>query len=389
MSMHHRHFEAETGLLDARVFAAPDVFRAEQDRLFRRAWLFVGPADWLTEPGDYLVTSLGELPAIAWVRSDGALRVFVNRCPAGIGAMVADDRGNAGALRCACHGRSYDPDGGELAAIPRLECFSGFVFACQDPDASPLVDQIGEFAWWWDVIDRHFPGGVQVVGETSLRAGVSCNWKLGAEACCGDTFSDFALSRSTLEVLDLGPPLTERIGLQAATEGGAIAVEYRDSIDRDDPRDAMIPLMATLFPNISFDARGNALHVWHPRGPTETEVQTFALAGRNESLEVKRARRRRCQALFGPAGLIAQDQHAVWSSISANARSRTARTLNLQGGWGGERRANLPGRLADLASEMNQRAFYGWWQAQFDKGAPPSRLGGIKIGRHVRQQGAT
>ena len=41
MSMHHRHFEAETGLLDARVFAAPDVFRAEQDRLFRRAWLLV------------------------------------------------------------------------------------------------------------------------------------------------------------------------------------------------------------------------------------------------------------------------------------------------------------------------------------------------------------
>jgi len=386
-----RPFDPEAGILKSRAFVSSELYAAELASIFRRCWLLVAPVSWVQDRGEYVTTSLGEVPVIVWRGGDGELRVFLNQCTGGQGPIVTNERGVADTLSCACHGWSYSahesPDALSLIRVPRVEAFSGFVFACQDVNVPPLSEWMGDFVWYWDLISGLFCGGVEVVGGGSLRTRVACNWKLAAEAYSGDVYSDGTLSRATREVLDLGGALDGRRGLQIATRSGAIAVLLDDdgSSGREDPIEHMAPILATLFPNISFDGRGRALHVWHPRGVSETEVQTYCLVGKANSMESKAKWRRRCQSLFGAAGLLMQDQRAVWESISSQAKARNSFDLNLQMGLGRERQFNIPGRCSDLTSEMNQRAFYEWWQDQLMVSAPPALGASIKMSRwHAR-----
>ncbi|MCH4269701.1 MAG: Rieske 2Fe-2S domain-containing protein [Brevundimonas sp.] len=369
------YFDPKTGLLLDRVFASRRIFDLEQGSVFRKSWLLIAPTDWLDEPGAFVTTSMGRDPVLAWRASDGRTRVFINRCVGGSSRLAEDERGSMEVLTCPCHGWAYAAQAGatELSpiAVPRVEAFSGFIFACMDEEAPPLADWMGDFGWCWEVISRRYAGGLAVCGGASLRARLACNWKLAAEAHSGDVYSDLTLSKATREVLDLGAALAERRGLQIAAGRGAIAVTVGGGRSPEDPREDMTPVLATLFPNISYDGRGSALHVWHPRGVAETEVQTYCLAGRDDAEVHSLGARRRCQQLFGPAGLMTQDQDAVWSAISAGARTSRGHPLNLAMGLGRERRSNLPGRQSDLASEMNQRAFYEWWQEQLSTPSVP------------------
>ena len=382
------HFEPETGLLQDRVFASRRIFDREQGSVFRRSWLLVAPIDWLEAPGSFVTSSMGSDPVLAWRTPQGDVRVFVNRCVGGPGRLAEDERGEAEVLTCACHGWAYATrDGGgrgSPVAVPRVEIFSGFVFACMDAGAPTLADWMGDFGWCWGVISRRYAGGLAVCGGASLRSRLACNWKLAAEAHAGDVYADLTLSRATREVLDLGAPLAEQRGLQIAAGRGAIAVTLAEGRSPEDPREDMAPVLATLFPNISYDGRGSALHVWHPRGVAETEAQTYCLTGREDTEPHSLGARRRCQQLFGPAGLMTQDQGAVWSAISAGARTSRGRSLNLAMGLGRERRSNLPGRQSDLASEMNQRAFYAWWQNQLNVPSAPPLGGRMMVNRPSR-----
>lgn len=368
------HFEAASGTLDARVFASSAVFGDEQTRHFRRSWLLIGPTRWLADQGAFLTTWMGRAPVIAWRDASGGLSVFENRCVGGLRPLTGDVRGQAQTLTCPCHGWLYGPETSDVTLqpvrAPRTQILSGFLFACWDADAPALETWMGDFKWCWDLIDRQFTGGPDVCGGQSLRTRIACNWKLAAEAYSGDAYSDLTVSRATREVLDLGAALVERPGLQICADAGAVVALTDEAVtSTEDPRDGLIPVLATLFPNVSYDGRGRALHVWHPLGVAETVVETYCLVGRKDPPGRRDAQRRRCQHLFGPAGLLTQDQGAVWSSITAGARSAVRRDLNIAMGLGRERRSNLPGWQADIASEMNQRAFYGWWQAQLDRPA--------------------
>lgn len=389
--MPDRLYQPETGTLEPRAFSSRRIFRDEQERLFRRSWLLAAPLDWLVTAGDFVTSSLGQLPIIIWRTEAGDARVFVNRCAGSDRRLAESERGQSRELICPCHGWAYSAEGtrtSQLAALPRVETFSGFVFACQDPGAPPLAEWIGDFGWCWEIISQQFAGGMEVFGGASLRTSLRCNWKLAAEAYSGDTYSDLTLTRATREALGLGRPLAKRRGLQIAAGGGAIAVLTRERRRRaqiDDPRAQMTAVLATLFPNISYDGRGQAIHVWHPRSASQTEMQTYCLVGRGASEAVKARQRRLCQQLFGPAGMLTADHEVAWSSASSSARSTRSGPLNLAMGLGQERRSNLPGLSADLASEMNQRAFYDWWQAKLAAKPLPMDSDRIVVSPHAAQ----
>src|SRR5437588_12801710 len=63
-----------------RVFADPDIYRTELDRIFLGAsWQYLALADELPAPGDYKTTFLGETP-ITVTRGDyGEIHAMVNR----------------------------------------------------------------------------------------------------------------------------------------------------------------------------------------------------------------------------------------------------------------------------------------------------------------------
>ena len=65
------------------------------ERIFGRAWLFVGHASQVPNPGDYITTELARQPVIMIRHSDGSIKLLFNRC-AHRGAKLAPLRaGNA------------------------------------------------------------------------------------------------------------------------------------------------------------------------------------------------------------------------------------------------------------------------------------------------------
>ena len=116
----------EPGRVHRRVYTDTDVFELEMERIFGRAWLFVGHASQVPNPGDYITTELGRQPVIMTRHRDGSVHVLLNRCTHR-GAKVVNERcGHAARLTCLYHGWSYDTDG-TLAAVPIPEgCAADF-----------------------------------------------------------------------------------------------------------------------------------------------------------------------------------------------------------------------------------------------------------------------
>jgi Rieske 2Fe-2S family protein len=143
------------------LYASPEVYQREVERLFMRDWLFVGRAEELPDPGDYMTLRIAGEPIVIARDQAGVLRASYNMC-VHRGVEVAQGCGNAKAFKCPYHGWIYDLDGrltgaaymkesvgfalGEQRMRPlRLETWAGNVFVSFDPQAAPLADHLREF----------------------------------------------------------------------------------------------------------------------------------------------------------------------------------------------------------------------------------------------------
>ena len=48
------------GQISREIFVSDEIYREEQERLFARAWLFVGHESQIPNPGDFFVSGMGE-----------------------------------------------------------------------------------------------------------------------------------------------------------------------------------------------------------------------------------------------------------------------------------------------------------------------------------------
>ncbi|MEM9610030.1 MAG: aromatic ring-hydroxylating dioxygenase subunit alpha [Actinomycetota bacterium] len=141
--------------LPAEAYRA-DSFAADVDHVFRRDWVFVGTADEVSEPGDYVTTELGGQPVIVQRDQDGRLGAISNLC-AHRGTLLVEGYGNAKRFSCPYHGWTYADDG-RLLAVPyttrddvdrsahclpryRAEEWRGLVFASSTDDVQPLSER--------------------------------------------------------------------------------------------------------------------------------------------------------------------------------------------------------------------------------------------------------
>jgi benzoate/toluate 1,2-dioxygenase subunit alpha len=190
----------EPGRIHRDVYTDPDIFDLEMERIFGRAWLFVGHTSQVPEPGDFVTTELGRQPVVMTRHSDGCVHVLLNRCTHRGAKVVNERKGNAPRLTCCYHGWSYDTDG-RLAAVPvpegcaagfdmdqfalarapRIGEYRGFVFASLAANGASFEDHIGPMkANIDDLVDR------APAGELALDAGMhryiyAGNWKLQVE----------------------------------------------------------------------------------------------------------------------------------------------------------------------------------------------------------------
>jgi anthranilate 1,2-dioxygenase large subunit len=185
-----------------RVFADPEIYRLEQERIFRGpVWSYVALEAELPNPGDFKTTFVGDTPVVVSRDKDGSLHAFVNRC-AHRGALVCrETKGNRASHVCVYHQWSYDLRG-RLTGVPfrkgidgkggysrdfdpseislpqlRVATHRGLVFASFAQDVEPLEDYLGPSQTPW--LDRVFNRPIRVLGYA--RQFVHANWKLYAE----------------------------------------------------------------------------------------------------------------------------------------------------------------------------------------------------------------
>ncbi len=190
----------EPGRVHRRVYSDPDVFELEMERIFGRAWLFVGHTSQIPNPGDYFTAELGRQPVVMTRHHDGSVHVLFNRCTHR-GAKVVNERcGHAARLTCLYHGWSYDTDGTLLAVpmpegcaetfrreefglarVPRTAQYRGFVFASLATTGSSFEDHIGPVKSNIDDLVDRAPDGVLAFDLGAHRYAFRGNWKLQVE----------------------------------------------------------------------------------------------------------------------------------------------------------------------------------------------------------------
>lgn len=184
------------------VYTDPAVFLAEQERIFRRAWLYVGHESQIPRAGDWIRTMLGPDEMILIRGEQERVSVLHNRCPHRGARLVTGERGSSAHLACAYHAWSFDsagkvigiplPDGyrpgylddseqRSIARAPRVASYRGFIFASHCETGPSLVDFLKGIAFSIDNLVDRAPRDAcaRWVGrcECSIGATGSCSWR--------------------------------------------------------------------------------------------------------------------------------------------------------------------------------------------------------------------
>ena len=109
--------DVEHGTISREIFVSPDYHRAELDKLFTRAWLFVGHESQIPRPGDFYVSRMGEESVILCRDTQGAVHVFLNSCRHRGMKVCRYEQGNTSLFVCPYHSWSYTTDG-KLQGVP-------------------------------------------------------------------------------------------------------------------------------------------------------------------------------------------------------------------------------------------------------------------------------
>ena len=144
--------------LPAHWYTDPAITAREIEKIFRRSWNYIGPANELANHGDYISGYAGGVPVVV-IRNEAGLAAFVNVCRHRR-HQVMKDRGSAKMMQCGYHAWTYDLTGclkgaPRSAAEPnfrledypllpiRVESLGPFVFVNLDSGAKSLASYFG------------------------------------------------------------------------------------------------------------------------------------------------------------------------------------------------------------------------------------------------------
>jgi phenylpropionate dioxygenase-like ring-hydroxylating dioxygenase large terminal subunit len=109
----------KTGQISREIFVNEAIYQEELERIFARAWLFVGHESQIPNPGDFAVSGMGEESVILCRDRAGEVHVFLNSCRHRGMKVCRYDEGNTAVFTCPYHGWSYGTDG-RLVGVPFL-----------------------------------------------------------------------------------------------------------------------------------------------------------------------------------------------------------------------------------------------------------------------------
>lgn len=178
------------------VYTSPEIFQSEMANIFGGTWVYLAHESQIPRPDDFVTTHLGLRPLIVLRDTYDRLRALYNRCTHRGATLCRTENGSAKVFQCAYHGWTFMntgelrgvpwPEGYacdfkdarfNLAQVPRVESYRGFIFGTLNPEAPPLIKHLGPVTRPIDEwLDRH-PGGRVAISEAN-RLKFKGNWKL-------------------------------------------------------------------------------------------------------------------------------------------------------------------------------------------------------------------
>ncbi len=379
------------------LYTDPALFELEMERLWSRAWLFVGHASQVPKAGDFITTTLAAQPVIMVRHGDGSIRVLINRC-AHKGARVANEpSGNTGKFfRCPYHAWTYRTDGSPLAMPLKngyegtrvRECpagkglagaggvavHRGFVFARLATQGQDFQEYYGDMLQVLDNLADRSPQGELKVAGGILRSSFAANWKMylenvndtvhpvsthesastAAEKLWSDMPDDAPKPMAMQQLLPFGSgyEFFENMGGRVFRNGHSIlgtrfsihtsyaglpgyeeAMQQAYGAERAAQILAFSPQNAIFYPNLAVKASPQILRVLRPLAADRTVVEAWALAPVGAPPEMLQRSLMYNRLVFSPMSMVAHDDLHVFESIQGSLVSRANPWVSLHRGF--------------------------------------------------------
>ncbi len=417
----------ERGEVDRRVFSDEEIFDAEMQLIFGRAWLFLCHESQIPERGDFFEAVMGRDNVLVVRQKDGSVKALLNTCTHRGNAVCRAEEGNARSFLCTYHGWSFGIDGRlkgvpgykdlyhedfdkadyDLRPVAQVDSYKGFVFATHDAEAPALPDFLG-------------PAGILGIEQIAARGDmevipgiqkftIECNWKFAqdnaldwyhpqvthASAMKGvlpgpkrpsiDHLDQDAITMQDGQSLDMARdaglsgtkfPNVVVLGEYGHSIGGptteAHVGEYDPSWRLDGEAAETLGDHAqdiaghpAIFPNVFVGATAQ-ISVRIPRSPTVTELWWFSFVDKNLDARKRRVAVAAAVRVFGPAGVLEQDDGENWAQATQQTHGAASREIpvmiNMGVGRGEVVKENGLARIDTVTNEHPQLWLYHCWQ---------------------------
>jgi Rieske 2Fe-2S family protein len=289
--------EART-TLPGRDYFGPEVFELDRERIFFRHWYYLGRADDLPAPGDYVAVDVAGESIVVVRAKDETLHGFYNVCRHRGSRLCDPGSGHMrGAIKCPYHAWSYSFDG-RLIGTPlvgkdevdreslglwpvSVDTWAGFLFVSFAESPEPLVESLAAQYESPLPFERFGPLGELRVGFRTITD-VAANWKILVEnynEClhCPTVHPELVAVVPTYkrgEVIENGR--TDG-GVAIAGDGTSFTRSGRSTLPvmpGFDEHEATSIYSACIFPNMFLDisATSTVATCLHPRGPEQTTI---------------------------------------------------------------------------------------------------------------------
>lgn len=395
------------------VYTDPAIFEEELRVIWHAGWVYVGHESEVPASGDRVLKQIGLQPVIMSRHDDGVVYLLLNRCSHRANMVCDADREHGTRIRCPYHGWTFNTRGElvgvpygagygadfdrsslDLARVPRVQSYRGFVFGSLAAEGKTLAEHLGSAAEALDRLADLSPEGKVEFGHGWMKHRYKANWKIVVENQVDGyhlhfthqsffkSYStpekpykdgvDYAENGSLVRVVDLGDGHSEldyRAEYRRTQRGyqwfGGIneekiagyAAAMRASYGADVARKRAVdgPPHTMIFPNL-FLAELNVATI-QPNSVGESSLNTTPVFLKGAP-EINERVIRRCEGAMGPAGALLADDAEMSERNQRGLAAGTPEWITLTRGLGRESVTEDGFPCSNVTDEVPQRAIW-------------------------------
>jgi len=405
------------------VYLSEAIFQLERERLFARAWLYVGHDSQVPEIGDYITLEVNGQPLIMLRGADGLTRVLMNRCAHKGARLLSEPCGHVSRLlRCPYHAWNFDLDG-RLRAVsvkagyrdtgfdasaaaqglahPAAQAnYRGFVFVRFSEQGAAFEDYFGAVLPALDNMADRSPSG-QLQAGGCIRSEIRCNWKMYLENI-NDTIHPISTHESAAatagqvgaEFADIDPTALEQLlpfgaGYDFYTKMGARTLPHGHSVlgtkfslhtdysgipgyqaqleaaygkARAQEILSFAPQNVVLYPSLSVKSSPQIIRVIRPISAGLTRIEAWAFQPKDAPPALLQRGLTYNRLVFSPMSVVAHDDIHLFESQQTSLACAGNPWINLQRQYRAEEAAQSAHDMQDGNNELLMRNQYRAWR---------------------------